>query len=157
MDTEVVKDTKQPIEIEVVFTGYWRDCDKDKMPEEAGIYVVYRSSYNERWNYISLKEIIYIGKAENVRERVANHEKLSLFKTKLKEGEELCYSFGEVEKDSLDIVENALIYAQKPEFNTELKDDYIYDATHITLDGTYELMKYTNFTIYDADKYQYQE
>lgn len=154
MDTEVVKDTKQPIEIKVLLRGYWRDCDKNKMPAKTGIYVVYRSSYNEKWNYISLKEIIYIGKAENVRERVTTHDKLSLFNTKLKEGEELCYSFGQVEKDHLDIVENALIYAQQPDLNTELRDNYTYDATHITLDGTYELMKYKDFTIYDADKYQ---
>ena len=106
----------------LIFNGYWREIDKKGIPSKSGIYLVYRCVYNVKSNTVGLKDIIYIGQAENVRERIVNHDRLTDFMSQLQQGEELCYSVAEVSKSDLDVVENALIFAQKPILNDKLKD-----------------------------------
>lgn len=134
-------------EYSLYFQGYWREINKGGVPSKSGIYLVYRCLYDPEQNTVGLKEIIYIGQAENAHERIANHDKLDEFKAKLQQGEELCYAFAEVEKDNLDIVENALVFAQKPILNDKLKDKFNYSPVAIKLDGRCARMTYTDFTI----------
>lgn len=129
------------------FEGYWRDINKGGLPTYSGIYTVYRCRYNDDVDTVSLIEIIYIGQAENIRDRHKNHEKLELFKTQLKSEEELCYSCSQVDKGSLDLVENALVFAQKPRLNDQLREKYNYKPARFKLDGRVALMKYTDFSI----------
>ena len=129
------------------FKGYWREVNKNGLPSKTGIYLVYRCIYSAETNTVGLKEIIYIGKAENVHDRIANHDKLEDFKSQLQEGEELCYSFAEVPVADLDVVENALIYAQKPRLNDNLTDSFNHGAVAIKIDGRCACMKYTDFKI----------
>ena len=84
------------------FQGYWREVNKGGIPSKSGIYLVYRCLYNSEQNTVGLKEIIYIGQAEDAHERIATHDKLDEFKTKLQQGEELCYSFAEVDEENLE-------------------------------------------------------
>ena len=129
------------------FNGYWREINKDKVPCKSGIYLVYRCVYNDKSNTVGLKDIIYIGQAENIHNRIANHNRFSDFNTQLQRGEELCYSVAEVSKSDLDVVENALIFAQKPVLNDQLKDSFNYGAVTVKVDGRCACMKYTDFTI----------
>lgn len=73
-------------------------------------------------------------------------KKSKYLKSQLQEGEELCFSCSKVEQD-LDLVENALIFAQKPSLNEKGKDNYAYDEAHLVLSGSCTGMKYTDFTI----------
>lgn len=129
------------------FQGYWREVNKNGIPSKSGVYLVYRCIYNTASNTVGLKDIIYIGKAENAHDRIANHDRLEDFKTQLQDGEELCYSFAEVPVTDLDIVENALIYAQKPVLNDSLKNSFSHGAVAIKVDGRCACMKYTDFKI----------
>lgn len=129
------------------FEGYWRHCNRGGLPTIAGVYVVYRCSYNQATDKVTLLEIIYIGQAENINERHKNHEKLSMFQGELKNGEELCYSCAGVDGSSLELIENALVFAQKPKLNDKLVDNYDFQTAHIKLDGCTACMKYTDFTI----------
>lgn len=129
------------------FKGYWREVNKNGMPSKAGIYLVYRCVYDAKSNTVGLKDIIYIGQAENAHDRIANHDRLNDFKNQLQQGEELCYSFAEVLPSDLDIVENALIFAQKPILNDQLKDTFNYGAVTVKVDGRCACMKYTDFKI----------
>lgn len=128
------------------FDGYWRECNKNGLPTYPGIYLVYRSRYNPQNDTVSLVEIIYIGKTDNIHDRLIKHEKYDLFVSQLREHEELCYSCAEVVED-IDLVENALIFAQKPVLNDQGKDSYNYSRAHFILDGSCTRMKYTNFNI----------
>lgn len=128
------------------FDGYWRECNKNGLPTYPGIYLVYRSRYNPQNDTVSLVEIIYIGKTDNIHDRLIKHEKYDLFVSQLRENEELCYSCAEVVED-IDLVENALIFAQKPVLNDQGKDSYNYSRAHFILDGSCTRMKYTNFNI----------
>ncbi|MBP3838283.1 MAG: GIY-YIG nuclease family protein [Prevotella sp.] len=129
------------------FEGYWREINKNGIPAKSGVYLVYRCVYDAKSNTVGLKDIIYIGQAENLHDRIAGHEKLSDFKTQLQRGEELCYSVAQIPITDLDIVENALIFAQKPELNDNLKNTFNHGAVSMKLDGRCACMKYTDFKI----------
>ncbi len=96
---------------------------------------------------MSLKEIIYIGQAKNLNERLNNHEKYSDFQNQCKTEEELCYAYAKVDEKDLDVVENAIVFAQKPPLNTDLKDSYNHDSAGFLVEGNCSLLKYTDFKI----------
>lgn len=132
---------------QIYFKGYWREVNKAGLPTFTGVYAVYRCRYDKTTDKVKLIEIIYIGQADDIRKRHANHDKLTSFKSLLQPGEELCYSCAEVDSRSLDMVENALIFAQKPRLNTELVNSYSHNSVHIKVDGCCACMKYTDFSI----------
>lgn len=129
------------------FRGYWREVNKGAIPKVSGVYLVYRCVYNALQDTVRLNEIIYIGKSENVHDRIAEHEKAPLFTSKLQKGEELCYACAEMPNADLDIVENALIFAQKPVLNDGLKDSFNYGKVAIKADGRCACLTYTDYSI----------
>lgn len=129
------------------FQGYWRHINRAGLPAVSGVYAVYRCTYNQTTDKVTLHEIIYIGQAVDVNDRHKKHDKLSLFQSELKEGEELCYTCAEVDGRSLDLIENALVFAQKPRLNDKLVNSYDHQSAHIKLDGCTACMKYTDFSI----------
>lgn len=129
------------------FEGYWREINKAFIPKKSGIYIVYRAVYNAISNTVDPKEIIYIGQAGKGGKRVEDHEKLPKFVECLKEGEELCYTFAEVEEKDLDIVENALVYMQKPIVNDYLKDSYNHEDAIFYVKGITSCLKSTVFSL----------
>ena len=131
----------------VLFNGYRRDVNNAGLPTYSGIYIVYRCTFNEGKQTVSLKELLYIGKAENIQERILNHNKRPEFMAALIEGEQICYSYAEVKEQDLDIVENALVYAQKPRLNEELVDSYNHEPAQFNIEGKCSLLNYTYFSI----------
>lgn len=131
----------------ILFRGYRRDENKEGLPQYCGIYVVYRCTYNNENRTVRLIEMLYIGKSTNVKQRICNHTKRDDFIRQLGDGEELCYSYAEVSKADLDLIENALIFAQKPKLNEDLVDVYRYDSAEFILEGQCALFKYKKFSI----------
>lgn len=132
------------------FKGYWREVNKGGVPAESGIYMVYRCVYNQERDTVRLLDIIYIGKSSQdggVRARLASHEKQSEFEAQLQSGEELCYAFAPVNDADLDVVENALVFAQKPILNDELKNHFNHGAVAMKVDGRCALLRYTDYKI----------
>lgn len=128
------------------FDGYWRDCNKKGLPDYSGIYMVYRCQYNAMNDTVSLIDIIYIGQATNIHDRLCTHEKYDLFKSKLQVGEDLCYSCAKVDND-VDMIENALIFAQKPVLNDQGKNEYNYERVNVRVGGACTCFKYDIFNI----------
>ena len=123
--------------IKLNFEGYW--TSKEVLPEYSGVYCVYRAvpkldSNGKRT--VSLKELIYIGKAEDetIWERHLNHERQEDFEKELREGEVLRYATVEVTTD-IDRVENGLVFKHKPRLNSELRDHFNHPDTHFTITG----------------------
>lgn len=119
------------------FKGYWLDSNRNNIPAVSGIYMVYRGIYNSVNNKVKLNEILYIGQANNLQERHKNHDKRELF---LKEcnkslNETLCYAIAEVSQKDLDIVENALIYIQKPKLNDKNKESFNFFMSRFIFNG----------------------
>ena len=122
------------------FDGYWREPYKDGIPGRSGIYCVYSCTFNKLSRKVSLKYLIYIGESENVRARIANHEKQRDWEKHLGQGEELCYSFSGVSRASRERCEAAMIFINKPLENTEYLESFPFDQTSMTLSGTTALL-----------------
>lgn len=131
----------------ITFDGYWRDINKNSLPSFGGIYFVYSCIYNKEPRTVTLKELLYIGKAINIHDRIANHERLDDFKKALKEDQELCYSCSSISPNDMDIVENALIFMQKPTLNDQLKDGFYHPDSEFSIEGKCALLKMQDFSI----------
>ena len=129
------------------FKGYRRDCNKATLPHDSGIYMVYRCIYDSLTDKVTLKEIIYIGQAEDLCDRLNNHDKRPLFLKACERGEEICYAYANVSMDDLNIVENALVFAQKPRLNSDLIDSFNHESASFLVEGKCALLNYTDFTI----------
>ncbi len=136
-------------EYDLNFEGYWRN--KEVLPEYSGIYFVYRAVPHEDPNTkkvtVTLKELIYIGQAENILERHKSHEKQTEFEQELKPGEELCYSTTEVTKNDLNRVENGLIYKRKPRLNDKGTQSFDHPRTTFILNGVFKDFSPNRFTL----------
>lgn len=130
----------------IQFDGYWRDENKGSLPSKSGVYCVYSCVHNKSEKTVSITKLIYIGEAANVNTRVANHEKYDDWKSHLKSGEELCFSFGGVSSADRERCEAALIFKHKPPENKEYVDSFPFNQTTMRLSGKTALLT-TNFTV----------
>lgn len=99
------------------------------------MYCVYACTYSAETNRVSLRELIYVGESSDVRERLANHERLKDWKRRLRVGETLCYSVAEVSSDDRERAEAAVIYRHKPPCNTEYVNRFPFENTTIQTSG----------------------
>lgn len=132
---------------ELEFKGYWRDENKGGLPNSSGVYCVYICTFDSQSSTVWLKELIYIGEAGNIRERVANHEKYNQWKKHLTAGQQLCFSASEAASADRERCEAALIFKHKPPENDEYKNSFPFDTTTMKLSGATELLS-TYFTVY---------
>jgi len=130
----------------IEFAGYWRDKNKEGIPAKSGIYCVYSCVYNINEKTVTLKKLIYIGEADNVKDRIANHEKKPKWEKFLGTNEELCYSFGPIDATNRVRCEAAMIFKHKPPVNTEYVDSFPFDQTTMKLSGETGFL-YTDFTV----------
>lgn len=131
----------------VTFKGYRLERDADGLPEYSGVYLAYRCRYNSNTNAVMLIELIYIGQAENIQKRIIEHRNTKDLHNGCGANEVLCYAYASVSLNDLDVVENALVYAQQPRLNTQLKDTYNHQPSSFVIEGTCSLLKHTDFKI----------
>lgn len=128
------------------FDGYWREPNIGGIPAQSGIYCVYTCKYNANDKTVSLKRLIYIGESDNVRERIAGHEKWPAWRRYLVAGQEICFNFAPISR-SRARVEAACIHEHKPPENSEYVNSFPYDRTTVTTSGRNALLK-GQFTVY---------
>ena len=80
-------------------------------------------------------------------DRINHHDKYIQFLETCASGEEICYAYANVSMDDLDIVENALVFAQKPRLNSDLVDSFNHESAGFLVEGKCALLDYTDFTI----------
>jgi excinuclease ABC subunit C len=105
----------------------------EKLPKTSGVYILLgKKKYSRRYCFKN-KEILYIGKAVNIRERVKNHfqqpgfkESIFLYKT-----EKIGFIKTNSEIEAL-ILEANLIKKYQPKFNVMWRDDKNYFFVGIT-------------------------
>ena len=135
--------------IRIEFKGYWRDKNKNGLPANSGIYCVYECSRNVSDGTIKILRLIYIGEAQNVNDRVANHEKYEdwlSYVQHVEENNELCFSFGGVGATDRARAEAAMIFKHKPPENVEYVNDFPFDKTTMSLSGKTSKLE-ENFTV----------
>lgn len=96
-----------------------------RLPDKPGSYQFYDES----------KTIIYVGKAKNLRNRVASyfHAEVDRYKTKLMVSKvyDISYTVVNTEEDAL-LLENSLIKKYNPKYNVLLKDGKTYPSICVT-------------------------
>ena len=133
--------------IELKFNGYWRDVNKSGVPDKSGIYVVYTCKHNKEAKTVSLKKLVYIGEAGDVRKRITEeHEKRECWEGELESGEVLCFSFAPASKADRERAEAALIFKKKPKCNDQGKDSFTYDETTVKNTGKHKFIS-EEFTV----------
>lgn len=133
----------------VYFNGYRLEEKAEGLPDYSGIYMAYRCTYNKDIDKVSLKEIVYIGQTWNLAESILGHKDKKDLHNVCESGETICYAYAFVSLRDIDIVENALVYAQKPRLNTNsgLKNSFNYRPTTFEVEGTCAKLQYTSFKI----------
>lgn len=127
--------------INIEFDGYWRDENKGSVPEKSGVYCVYECTHNMQEKNISIHKLIYVGESDNVNDRIANHEKYEDWLKHVRQGNELCFSFGGIGSTDRDKAEAAIIFKHKPPENDEYTDSFPFDKTTMSLSGKTSLLK----------------
>ena len=130
------------------FKGYWRESHIASIPFEGGIYCVYACSFNEKTKTVIINKLIYVGEADDVNQRIKNHEKWHNWRKELDFEEELCFSYAHLESANREHVEAALIFKHKPPINDDYKDSFPFDKSIILISGATELL----FQIYTIEK-----
>lgn len=135
-------------EIVLEFEGYWTEASADFIPDQSGVYCVYRGVHDAANRRVTLKELIYVGEAARVRKRIRAHEKKHEWREHLKEGETLCYSFAPILIDR-NWVEAALVHHHKPAENWDYVYDFPYPDVAVFLTGKTLLLS-TSFAVLET-------
>jgi|WetSurMetagenome_2_1015567.scaffolds.fasta_scaffold05667_4 hypothetical protein len=124
----------------LLFEGYWTESNIDEIPALPGIYCVYESRYNNLWKTVAIKNLIYIGKSENVCQQIINNHRNPEWSRFLRPGSQLGYSFAEVDPSDLDDIEAAFIFHHKPLVNKETRYSFQFEKTIISSKGATALL-----------------
>ena len=121
--------------------------DIKKLPKNPGVYLMHDEN----------QEIIYIGKAKNLKNRVTQYFRKGANRSpKIERMIALISYFEYVITDSeieALILENNLIKEHRPRYNTMLKDDKTYPYIKVTLSEDFPRLIYTRTIKRDKDKY----
>lgn len=123
--------------ISLQFDGYWTEKAKKSLPSHTGIYCVYTGKENTNGT-VTLNKLIYIGESENVRDRIACHEKEPDWRKHLSWGEILIFSTAP--SSDRFCAEAAMIYRHKPPVNDEYTYSFPFEDTQMSLSGQVALL-----------------
>ena len=129
------------------FKGYRLESDIKSLSTNSGVYGVYRCIHDKDKDNVSLKELIYIGKADDLNDRINNHNKWDDWRTYLKKGEIICFCYTFVDKVYNERVEATLINSNQPPENIEYKDSFPFDKTIVNCSGKHQYIKKNNTVI----------
>ena len=130
------------------FDGYWRAPNKSGLPANSGIYCVYACVHNVTGDTVTLRRLLYIGEAANVRDRVARHERWDDWIRELKAGEELCFNAALISPVAdRERAEAAMIHHHKPPCNVEYVDAFPFGTTTVSTSGQNAKLD-EHFTVY---------
>lgn len=103
------EDTKMKIGTKsLVMRGWFKEATPPGLPDETGLYLVFGGIPLGNGN-AHIKHLIYIGQAQDIKDRIADHEKKPKFMDKLAEGESLYYYCVYLKNKDLDEDEGAMI------------------------------------------------
>ena len=114
--------------IDLIFDGYWPVPTPD-VASFSGIYCVYA------WSEVP--RLLYIGESENIRDRVANHDRQSDWE-RAADGDALRFSAAAVPAADRKLAEAAMIYEHQPPCNEEYRGKFTLPLTCVTATGKNE-------------------
>lgn len=124
--------------------GFYLDRDKATLPEVPGIYVVYKCDYDSYTDQVDVKEPLYIGESENIRERhngtpdhPSKHDHYDDFVRAAGGEGHICYgivSMPEFSDADRKWIQDAMIFSERAPLNEgSEKTHYSHPSIHLTL------------------------
>ncbi len=138
--------------------GFYLDRDRATLPEVPGIYVVYKCDYDAFHDRVDVKEPLYIGESQNIREshngtpdHPAKHEHYDDFVKEAGGEGHICYGivpmpeFTDADRKR---IQAAMIFSEKPSLNeAEAKDNYSQADIHLLIEGFPNCWKHPRISI----------
>lgn len=126
----------------MIFNGYWRAPNIGGLPTASGIYCAYAGTSNAQAGTVSIRKLLYIGEADNVRDRIAAHERWSDWERQLLWGEELCFNAALIAPAwDRQRAEAAMIHHHKPTCNVEYLHRFPFEETTVLTSGRNVLLE----------------
>jgi hypothetical protein len=131
----------------IIIEGYWREMNRQFIPNYTGIFFVYLACYDNTTDIITPVKLVFIGHAVKVREQIQHHILTDNPWHPFSEaGHEFCFSAAYLSELDMERVVSAFIYYFKPPANSQYVDFFTYDPTTITASGKTALLK-SHFTV----------
>ena len=111
-----------------------------------GIFFVYECRYNQDADTVSLIKLLYVGEAENLRDRINSHPLYATWKSSIKDENEICFATAYVDPKKRTLAKACFIYDLKPVMNSDYKQYFPFEETSVTAVGKTRLLK-TNFIV----------
>jgi hypothetical protein len=117
--------------------GYWSDETLRDVPDDGGIYCVFRAARDPETQELMVQQLLYVGEHRNVHYGLQHHPDREKWRDSLEPGEELCYSMGLCSHVNRERLLAAMIHAHKPRFNgsSNYLDHYPFPETSVHLYG----------------------
>ncbi len=119
----------------IEFEGYWREEHEDEVPAMSGVFCVYSCVDHPQSQAVELGALLYIGEADDVRHCIASDEHVKLWRSHLKPGEDLCFSFGRVAPEDRARCQAALVQHHRPPVNERLAGGFPFGDTTLSVCG----------------------
>ena len=117
--------------------GYYRDEYRTEFPSLAGLFFVYRGVYNNELNRCTLKQLLFVGQSDDLKQACNDPQLRSNILGKLQEGEMIFYTLAytnEYSGDDRMQICDSLIYELRPILN-DVISEYKYQPTSIIVEG----------------------
>lgn len=127
------------------FDGYcWRG-NETTAPTASGIYCAYSCVKQNGQFFVS--ELLYIGQAGNLRQRLTQHTNAGDFDLEIANAKVVFYAWATLDGRSLDACEAAMIYHFQPRYNTQNKNSFTgHDITSVSSSGKWAFRVAGTFT-----------
>lgn len=139
------------IGISIDFSGYWDEYNKGSMPAASGVFCVYGGFMDQRTKVVEFHRLIHIGSDDNVRECLAQHDQIGLWRRCLKRGDALFFNYGPVAPHDRLRSEAALTFRHKPPTNQQYLNSFPFETTVLRVRRRAPLLA-RRFTVRPADQ-----
>ncbi|MFC2991546.1 hypothetical protein [Halomonas tibetensis] len=117
--------------------GYWTDETLKEVPDESGIYCVFRAAKDPETGEMDVQELLYVGEHRSTRFGLQHDEHRDSWYAFPPPDEEIWYAVGLCGSANRERLAAAMINAHKPRFNSNSPylDRFPFDATTVHLYG----------------------
>ena len=138
--------------------GYWTLDELSEVPDESGIYCVFRAAHDPESGEMEVQELLFVGEHRNARHAVTHHGDHAAWRDFLQPDEALWVGVGLSGHANRERLAAAMINAHKPRFN--LHSEYIeyfpFDQTTVHLYGKKDKLQ-SIFTVERHDPPNHQQ
>ncbi|MCA1769606.1 MAG: hypothetical protein LC652_06495 [Halomonas sp.] len=117
--------------------GYWTEETLKEVPDESGIYCVFRAAKDPETGEMDVQELLYVGEHRGTRYGLQHDEHRDKWHAFPPPGEEIWYAVGLCGNANRERLAAAMINAHKPRFNSNSPylETFPFDATTVHLYG----------------------